>query len=456
MCGSHRIVDGRSQELDRPHKDPPSIRYTLRENIMILRQRLPYIVLLCILICPPALKAQEADPSTIWSYLGIPQGVKKAHAHLFNRLGKHPKLEAKPAILAIADPANLVPKPELGGGADAIQIAAKVKQAEDAAPQKIKAVRYLAKIGCGCYDEVGVTDALVKAMGDCTESVRLATIEAISDAAEGGECETCNENSCCNEKIVKKLAERAYEIDETGCFVELSEEVREAAADALCICCPGEGDPEILPPGEVPERERETPELANPPAPDEARVLPVPAASPAALPPGRVSSRRRYQSQPNGAGSLALPPGRVSSRRRYQSQPNGAGSLPRATTLANLPPGRDVRMAQRLPVVLEKIEGVVQRVVLEKIEGVVQRVDPTTGLIHLEFPGDRRAGADSKAEVFHKFLLGSELTGELTIVRSSPGYAVARSENVTRRGHIARGDEVTAWGVRKLDPAEGN
>ena len=57
---------------------------------------------------------------------------------------RFPGLEAKPPVLAITDPANL--------GEDAspaVQAAAKVKAEEDGAQQKIKALRYLATIGCG-------------------------------------------------------------------------------------------------------------------------------------------------------------------------------------------------------------------------------------------------------------------------------------------------------------------
>jgi hypothetical protein len=370
------------------------------------------------------LKAQGAEPNTIWHFFGIPQGMQKLHTSVFNRLGKMSKLEAKPPVLNIADPANLADGIEqLGAGGEAIQVAAKVKQAEDAAPQKIKAVRYLAKIGCGCYDEVGVTDAIVKAMGDATESVRLATIEAISDAAKDGECESCNEKSCCNKKIVEKLAERAYEIDETGCFVDRSEKVREAAIEALQICCPGVGSPEIVDPMREGE-DRETPELADPPPPGEARVLP--------LQPKPAFGRRMPETE--NVGTRSLPIGRFSSRRGYQSQPSAAVSIPNSVTLTNLPQGRNLRIKKQQPVILQRMEG------------IVLRVDTAAGLVYLEFPELQTAGVGSKAEVFHKFLLGSELTGDLTIIRSSPGQAVARAELGTRRAHIARGDVAIGWG----------
>ncbi|MDZ4817352.1 MAG: hypothetical protein SGJ20_00090, partial [Planctomycetota bacterium] len=66
---------------------------------------------------------------------------------ILSRLGsRFPGLEPKPALLPISDPANLEsPNP-------AVATAAGVKADEDAAAQKVKAIRYLATIGCGgCY-----------------------------------------------------------------------------------------------------------------------------------------------------------------------------------------------------------------------------------------------------------------------------------------------------------------
>ena len=98
----------------------------------------------CLLLASSCL-AQSESPTTLWSFMGIPQAGTKIHGALFNRRGNHPGLERKPALKAIADPANLAsPNP-------AIKKAAEVKMAEDLKKQKIKAVKYLAGIGCGCY-----------------------------------------------------------------------------------------------------------------------------------------------------------------------------------------------------------------------------------------------------------------------------------------------------------------
>lgn len=201
-------------------------------------------------------------PPTLWSFLGIPQGVKKVKGALTNRKGNHPGAEPKDALKALNDPANLE-SPDA-----AIKRAAEIKKAEDLKPQKLKAIKYLASIGCGCYDKDGsVTDALVAAAEDCTEEVRLATMQQVQAAATGKCCSNCGQVCCCNDKMLKKLAQIAYERDEFGCYSEPSKRVRGAAATALAACCPGSVPLEILQekpqpiapepaPEPVPEREK--------------------------------------------------------------------------------------------------------------------------------------------------------------------------------------------------------
>ncbi|MFO0915414.1 MAG: hypothetical protein U0795_20800 [Pirellulales bacterium] len=207
---------------------------------------------------------------TLWSFLGIPQGMQKVKGAMWNRRGNHPALEPKPATKALADVANLEsPVP-------AIKKAAEVKQAEDLAPQKIKAVKYLAETGCGCYDlDDSITGALVEATKDCTETVRLATVQAVELAASGKCCSQCGTSCCCKEAMVKRLAAMAYERDETGCYLEPSERVREAARRALCACCPGAEPVTVVEelPDSTPNNEPPTPEggQPTPPQPEEAQ-----------------------------------------------------------------------------------------------------------------------------------------------------------------------------------------
>lgn len=165
--------------------------------------------------------------------MGIPQGLQKIRDVTVNRHGNFPGLERKPPVKRIGDPANLE------SDNPAIKAAAEIKQAEDLKMQKIKAIKFLATMGCGCYDKEGkITDALLAAMDDCTPDVRLAAIDAIADTANGECCKSCGSTSCCSEKVTKRLSEIAYERDDNGCMLEPSAEIRAAAAKALKICCP--------------------------------------------------------------------------------------------------------------------------------------------------------------------------------------------------------------------------
>ncbi len=189
-----------------------------------------YFRLAVVLICAvgPAVAADAADGTTIWNFLGIPQGIQKIKDASINRRGNHPGWERKPALRGIADPANLE-----DGQAKVVQDAAKIKMKEDQAKQKIKAIKYLAKIGCGCHE--GVADALLSALDDCTEEVRLEAAKAF-EAAAGDGCEKCGGTGCCNAKTMTKLYEMACAQDEKGCYKESSERVRAAALTAMRAC----------------------------------------------------------------------------------------------------------------------------------------------------------------------------------------------------------------------------
>ena len=75
-------------------------------------------------------------PATLWSFLGIPQGMRASRDNTLNSRGNFPGLERKPPLKPIADPKNLQ------SDNPAIKKAAEVKQAEDLKPQKIKAIKY--------------------------------------------------------------------------------------------------------------------------------------------------------------------------------------------------------------------------------------------------------------------------------------------------------------------------
>lgn len=194
------------------------------------------VVILCLIVISSAAEAAQPAtapaPTTLWSFLGIPQGLQKMQKFrdaTVNRRGNRPNRERKPPLKKIADPANLE-----AGEPKVIQEAAKIKMAEDKAQQKIKAIKYLAEVGCGgCYE--GVADALLTALDDCTEEVRLEAVKAFT-AAAGDPCETCDGAGCCNAKSMTKLYEMGYAQDESGCYKERSSRVREAAREALKAC----------------------------------------------------------------------------------------------------------------------------------------------------------------------------------------------------------------------------
>lgn len=240
---------------------------------------------------------------TVWDKLGMTQAFKNLQNSLVNPNGNHPGLESKPPLKSIADPANLDPQqPKV------IQAAAKIKQQEDLAPQKIKAIKYLATIGCeGCYDQkVGVRAPLLDALGDCTEEVRYEAAKALAKVA-GDPCARCK-GTCCNAEVMNKLQDKASGKDEKGCFKEPSERVRKASQSALDACkkklppgpeaptvtpvIPGETPTPIKPKGEGPTIIREAP-TPIPPAPG---PFPQPTPAPPADKPAETPAEPRTTS----------------------------------------------------------------------------------------------------------------------------------------------------------------
>jgi hypothetical protein len=192
-------------------------------------------------VAPPP--AAAAPHPTLPEFLGINglfQCVGGGIDRIRNRLGnRFPGLEATPPMLAITDPANMSEN-----SPPAVKAAAEAKAEEDAAPQKAKAIRYLATLGCtDCYPNV--EPALLAALDDCTESVRYEAVVAIRKLC-GGPCSSCTANECCSEGIVKKLDQIANQQDDQGCYKEPSARVRRVARLAL-TCCGGPPAPVELP-----------------------------------------------------------------------------------------------------------------------------------------------------------------------------------------------------------------
>jgi len=76
--------------------------------------------------------AAAAAPTTLWNFLGIPQGINKIRDATSNPLGNRPNAERKPPLKRIADPQNLKSENP------AIKKAAEVKAAEDEAPHTLE------------------------------------------------------------------------------------------------------------------------------------------------------------------------------------------------------------------------------------------------------------------------------------------------------------------------------
>lgn len=180
-----------------------------------------------------AIAAPSAPGMTLPKFLGLDLlvgGVRRVGQGVRNRLGsRFPGLESKPAMKSISDPANMGPD-----ASPAVKAAAEAKAEDDKAPQKAKAIRYLASRGCGeCFPDT--EDALIAAMDDCNESIRYEAVKGLRGSA-GDACKCCRENSCCTEKLLKKLYEIAYEKDDSGCYKESSARVRRNARLVICAC----------------------------------------------------------------------------------------------------------------------------------------------------------------------------------------------------------------------------
>ena len=421
-------------------------------------------------LCVPPSTPQPS----VWSFLGIPQaahGMVKVKDAVANRCGKLPCLERTPAVKALADPANIE------SDIPAIKAAAEVKAAEDLAPQKIKAIRYLAQIGCGCYNKDGkVTKAMLAAMEDCTEDVRRAAIEAIGDAARSEYCAYCKQRSCCNEEITQQLAKIAYDQDESGCYLEPSERVRRAAMEAMAICCPSWGPAEEAEPPSGIEEGAE-PEAAEP----ESAPPPPDVTSNGENAKSRVPAMFASESQQGASGFIDDVDIEVidhSARVGEQTDvgPQGEGvsgyvddaelmlltSAPNDGVLGYMD-DVDLNVIDRsLTVLGQGDDGTIQytrgqqplhreakpRGKLSsraRIPGTVIGVDRDQHLVHIQLDGDVTLPLGRRMEIYHQYLLGTEHVADLEVVGAAQGLVNAcplRGSNL-RRNQI--GDRVRTW-----------
>lgn len=367
-----------------------------------------------------------APPMTLWRFLGVPQGLSRIGGATLNRRGNLPGLEPKPPLKALADPANLLADNK------AIKTAAQIKKEEDLAKQKIKAIKYLAKIGCGCYP--GVKEALMEALEDCTEKVRYEAAKQIGNAAEN-KCETCSKTCCCDAEMMQALWDVANKRDANNCFVEPSERVREAACEALLACrravpvYPGPpGGLPPLPPGEtIPDR------------------VPPGETVPDSIPPGANETRGEKDTDALLSEIFGISPGKggrqtkVSSHVRL-STPVSATTKNSATDLAASFPQVSAE-AKRKPGML--------------LSGRVVAVDYKTSTVDLEFEGKRQPTVGSRFSLHHDYALETLHLGEVEVVYlAKQGRAIARPLGKLDMLKVGKGDKASGRTAGSAAPVE--
>lgn len=393
-------------------------------------------------------------PNTLWRFLGIPQGISKIRDATFNRRGNLPALERKPPLKAIADPANLE------SSDPAIKAAAEAKRDEDLAKQKIKAIKYLAKLGCGCYDKrykVGPKKALMAALDDCTEKVRYEAAKAIRNAAED-RCELCGGTCCCDEEMLDKLFDVAYGRSEDGCcWKEPSERVREMAKEALMACCAAHPDR-----GGVTVERGETREGEVTPTPIEGEVTPTPQngeATPDNPPPQPNGSSAYFLRRPRRRGTAArasntsgptedvqllptsmptdevpLPIGGATSARKPQPARHRKPA-PDFQQVSHNQPRADSRTASSAPAELPTPP-------VGLIEGEVADIVHDRGYVVLKLAEGKTLPVGTHVKLNHRFAFTTKCLGELEVISSRGGKMLARPVGNLSLATISRGDQV--------------
>ncbi len=443
---------------------------------MVRSSILATLALLLGAVAVSAVQAQApvaGPPNTLWSWLGFHQ---PGNAALLNKSGNFPGLEKKPPLMKIADPKNLQSQNP------AIKKAAEIKAEEDLAQQKIKALKYLGEMGCGCYP--GVSEALLAALEDCTESVRYEAAKALLNAANkkrtcrdklrtakimgchetahavavhvikgagavvcackghkgpDGKCpihlhkdghghkhgdDDCqcqsgcpcgDPDSCCSEEVSKKLAEVAYEKNDSGCWKEPSERVRQMAREALMACCPG---------GPGLGFEQAPIETVNPPVPETTptETVPAPETVPGVpMPPVPAPAPGPMTSYPSEGDEHYNPVRRVHPSSVIYQGANYTRLAPEAPTVA-----------ERRPVKLVQPPAVSERRSVRIINGPVASIAPQPHPVVV-------TPAPAEVEPAHAPTPAAEVTiSESVDQDSGPFIEAARPVRTATKGHVQR------------------
>lgn len=432
---------------------------------------------------------------TFWKFLGIPQAINKVKDATINTRGNHPGMERKPPIKRLADPANLESKNP------AIKAAAQIKAEEDLAQQKIKALKYLATIGCGCYDkkiDPPVKVALMAALDDCTEQVRYEAAKAIAEAA-CTKCKHCSQNCCCDKAMTDKLSAVAFEKDDHGCWLESSPRVRAAAKEAMRACCRGNQPP----PGFIPTEVFNEMNLGVPPTPPEAietvpaTKTPETAPNSGTLPvlpvPPQPTPAPVRPNPPQGAPAVPTPPAPMKTTQielpsqaaelsvsfaEQVEQPQRAepSAVTRGSDMLNGVPARNASFERKsatqewisdegrkeiqapTPVVADAFEVPAEFSAPAApaheglLRGKITSVNTARRQVHLAFATSDTPWVGARVQVTHSFVLGKESLGWLQIVSVNGRNAVAAPLANADFAHMERADGVFC----KYDVAQRN
>lgn len=405
-----------------------------------------------------------APQMTLWRFLGVPQGLSRLGGATLNRRGNFPGLEPKPPLKALADPANLLSDNKM------LKKAALIKQQEDLKKQKIKALKYLATIGCGCYNrnpkEPTVQEAFIEGLKDCTEEVRYQAAVQLANAAEN-KCEYCSKNCCCDAKVMQVLSDIAMGRDENGCFNEPSARVREAACEALMACrravpvypapvgvAPIVPDTETIP--QTPDTGETIPgDVPQPPAPNEARNTVegdellgeiLNGGQPAGqTPPRRLAREAEASSAQAADASIDARPLASADAESVPASSNGPHAWYAIDTSAS---PRPAQVASRSAVVPARNNSTGHA----RLSGSVVGVDMKTMTVGIDFPGNRRPAVGAKLSVLHHYAFQLVHLGELEVVYVSPnGRAIAQPVGKLSVSSVAKGDQVMGRFVPRPD-----
>ena len=396
----------------------------------------------------------QGQPS-LAGFLGLPT-LNQMKDNSVNANGKKPQKERMDPLKRIADPANAQ------SDNPAIAKAAKVKQQQDLKCQKLKAIKYLATIGCSCYDKDGeITKALQASLTDCDEEVRLGTIEAIMTTASDGACEQCGSSSCCKKPIVEQLSKMAWEVDDKGCWIEPSERVRKLAARAAELCCPFQDPqmPQTSPIQPVPERNPE-------PAPLEGNADQPQASDGGDSMDDEVSLKHLYRGGVHRDWAIAVVNAQIEddipelpTQREIVAVAASSDEAPGRAYLSNDQDPVVIYRNLAVPVPSDRWPAYgargrrpmnIRPMVLNRatpedtaLRGIVRYVDQFHGVAHIEFGGTARIEPGTRIVVQHQALFGRlASSGNLEVVASEPGAATVRALGDFRISRVSSGDQV--------------